>query len=675
MSATRLARLFSPQSVAIVGGRVAESVVEEMQKIGFEGDIWPVNPKRADMGGIPCFPSLDALPAAPDAAYLGIHRDASVEAIATLSAMGTGGVICHASGFAEMGNEGKTKSAALIKAAGDMPVVGPNCWGLLNLMDKAAMWPDFHGAIPVKSGVAIVNQSGNMALNYTMQKRGLDIALVVTLGNQAMIDANDCIEVFLADERIRAIGLHVEGLNDLPRFSKLAILARNMGKPIVAFKTGVSEKGAYATVSHTATLSGSDDLYDALFKRYGIARVHSIPVFLETLKMLSVIGTPSGNSLATLSCSGGEVSLVADSVANRNLSLPDLTQEHAERVKATVNEFVDVRNPLDYHTFIWAQREAMTATFGAMMSGGFDLTALILDYPRSDRSRYEEYDIAIDAWIDATRKTDAKTAIVATLPECMPEEIAIKLAQQGIVPFLGVEEALDAFAAAQVSHGETILPLASQHLQSESTRTLDEAESKSLLAEFGLPIANGKVVPADEAVNIAGKITFPVVVKVTGIAHKTESDGIRLNLRNVDQLKQAVSELSAISDRLLVEEMTQDAICELIIGVHRDPQFGLALVIGAGGVLTELIADSTSLLLPTQRAEIDRALASLKVNRLLTGFRGKHADRDAVIHVIEQVAEFANTFHDTLHELDINPLIVSQQGKGVTIVDAFIRKS
>jgi len=334
------------------------------------------------------------------------------------------------------------------------------------------------------------------------------------------------------DDRIHAIGLHVEGLNNIERFSRLAIQAREIGKPIVAFKTGASEKGAYATVSHTATLSGADALYGALFKRYGIARVHSIPVFLETLKLLSISGSPKGNKIATLSCSGGETSLVADSVANRNLQLPDLTPEHAERVRATVNEFVDVRNPLDYHTFIWAQRKAMATTFSAMMSGDFDLTALILDYPRTDRSRYAEYDIAIDAWIDAAKLHNKRTAIIATLPECMPEDVALKLARNNIIPFLGVEEALDAFEATHIDARNTQLPLDATSSWPEDPQTLDEATSKALLAKVGLSVPASIVVDAKDAAAASEKIGFPVALKVTGIAHKSESGGVRLNLHN-----------------------------------------------------------------------------------------------------------------------------------------------
>ncbi|MEM7193945.1 MAG: acetate--CoA ligase family protein [Pseudomonadota bacterium] len=670
MSASRLQRLFSPQSVAVLGGRVADSVVAEMQKLGFGGDIWPVNPNRADMAGIPCFKTLDDLPGVPDAVYLGIPGGAVVEVVEQLAKIGAGGVICHASGFSEVGDEGKARSKALIKAAGDMPVVGPNCWGVLNLMNRAAMWPDFHGAVPVESGVAIVNQSGNMAINYTMQQRGLSMAMLVTLGNQLMIDSNDCLEAFLDDERITAIGLHIEGINDLERFSKLAIRASELGKPIVALKTGSSEKGAHATVSHTATLAGSDKLYDALFKRHGIARVYSVPAFIETLKLMSIVGIPSGNRISTLSCSGGEASLLADRVEPRNLEFPDLTPEHTERVQATLNEYVDVTNPLDYHTFIWGDQPAMTATFGTMMEGGFDITALILDFPREDRSRVVEYHMAVDSWIDATKANNATTAIVATFPECMPENVALKLVSNGIVPFSGVEEFLDAFEAAQSTRNCSKQPIVISQGWPDNPTTLDEATSKKMLEEYGLTVAKSKLTTPYNAGADADELGYPVVMKATGIAHKTEAGGVKLNLRTKGDVHGAAVQLSKLSNELLIEQMIPTPTCELIVGVNRDPQFGLALIVGAGGILTELLQDSAPILLPTSRNQIDAALKSLKVDKLLQGYRGKTANREAVIDAIENVARFARDHASTLLELDINPIMVSDQA---TVADALIR--
>lgn len=254
MTRHSLTRLLSPKTVAVIGGRVAESVIFEMDKLGYDGDVWPVNPARENMAGRQCFASVADLPGPPDCAYVAVSRHATIETLAALAGIGTGGAISHASGFSEVGEDGAQMTRDLIEAAGDMPVLGPNCWGVLNLFDKAALWPDFHGAEPAERGVAIVNQSGNMAINYTMQRRGLPLGMVVTLGNQVMLDANDCLEAFLEDDRITAIGLHIEGLNDLARFSDLAIKAQERGKPIVALKTGASAKAARAAISHTATM-------------------------------------------------------------------------------------------------------------------------------------------------------------------------------------------------------------------------------------------------------------------------------------------------------------------------------------------------------------------------------------------------------------------------------------
>ena len=671
-----LNRLFSPKSIAVIGGRIAESVVVELNKIGFTGEIWPVNPGRAEMDGIACFKAITDLPGIPDATYIAVPREATVEIVATLSALGAGGAICHASGFSEHGETGQALSAKLLEAAGDMPVLGPNCWGVLNLIDNVALWPDFHGAIPVKSGVAIVSQSGNMAINFTMQKRGLPIAYVVDLGNQAMIDANDCIEAFLADTRVSAIGVHVEGLKDVARFSTLALRAHEMKVPLVALKSGVSEKGARATMSHTSTLAGPDALYDALFARCGVARARSVPGFLETLKLLSLGGPLCGNEIASLSCSGGEAALIADRVEHRGLTFPDLTPVHAEKVQATLNEFVNITNPLDYHTFIWGNFEAMEATYGAMMEGGFDLTAIVFDYPREDRSKTDAYDLALDAWAAAAKRTTARTAVVATLPECMPEHVATRLYDQGIAPLLGLEEALDAMDAASRINANSSQALKPAGSLPQDTTTLDEWQSKQLLAAAGLPVPISRQVSPSEAADAADAIGYPVALKAigNGLEHKTEAGGVVLNLQTREDAARESTRLGGLSDTLLVEEMIDDTVAELIVGIDRDDQFGPYMVIGAGGVLVEILQDSATLLLPASRTEIESALRGLKMFPVLEGYRGKPAgDLTATISAIETIAAFAVDHWDDIAELDVNPLLVRPAGKGVAVADALIR--
>ena len=319
--ARRLKRFLRPKSIAVVGGKEAGRVIRQCELLGFPGDIWPVNPNRAELNGRTCYAALENLPSAPDAVFVAVPRDRTIEAVKTLRAMNAGGAVCYASGFSEIGGDGPAFQADLVAAAGDMPIVGPNCYGCINALDRMALWPDNHGLRPLDHGAAIITQSGNMGINFTMSRRGLPLGCLLSLGNQAQVKVSDCLEALLDDDRVRAIGLHIEGVDDVARFSKAARRALQKGVPLVAFKSGRSEKGAKATVSHTSTLAGSDELYDAMFERYGIARVHSISAFLETLKLLCILGPLSGNTIASLSCSGGEASMMADRADGTGLVL------------------------------------------------------------------------------------------------------------------------------------------------------------------------------------------------------------------------------------------------------------------------------------------------------------------------------------------------------------------
>lgn len=675
--APSLTRLLNPRSVAVIGGRIAESVALELKKVGFDGDIWPVNPKRESMAGLQCFASLDELPGSPDATYIGLAREAAVDAVQALRDMGAGGAIVHAAGFSEVGEDGGKLSDALVEAAGQMPVVGPNCWGVLNMTACAALWPDYHGLELVERGVAILAQSGNMAINFTMQARALPIAMVITVGNQTVTSINDLLDHLIGDERITAIGIHTEGLPDICRFSELACRAHEAGKPIVALKTGASEKGARATVSHTATLAGRDDLYDGLFARCGVARVRSVPAFLETLKLVSTGGPLPTGRITSLSCSGGEASLMADSAARRpHLTLPDLSEAETEAVRATLNEYVDVTNPLDYHTFIWADFDRMRATYAAMMQVEADIHCLVFDIPRADRADTAQYDVALDAWIAAAADTAARAAAIATMGECLPEATAHRLINAGIVPFFGVDEALDALnAAAMIGNCATPKPILSSRATNGTPVALSEADAKALLSSHGLRIPASVTCGIAQAGETAERIGFPVVVKASSaaLAHKTEAGGVALNITTAQDAQRAADAMSGICSEVLVEQMITGTVAELIIGVTRDPQFGLALVIGAGGILTELVADSTVVLLPATRDDIKAALHALKVFRLIEGYRGKAGDAEATLDAIEAVVRFALAHDSTLEELDINPLMVLEKEKGAIAADALVR--
>jgi acyl-CoA synthetase (NDP forming) len=669
-----LARLVFPKSIAFIGGKECAIAIRRCRELAFPGKMFAVHPTREEIEGIRTVKSVNEIPGAVDAAFIAVKREPTVEVVNQLSSKACGGAVIYASGFAETGESALQDK--LLAAAGDMPLMGPNCYGFVNGLARAALWPDEHGIKPLDRGIAIISQSGNIACNMTFTRRALPLAAVFTIGNQVSVDMAKMVDFLSADQRITAIGLHIEGLPDVAAFAAACERARQRKKPVVILKTGRSEQGAAVAMSHTSSLAGADNLYDALCIRYGIARVHTITAFVETLKFLHG-GALSDARIVSLSCSGGEAALTADMAMGRGVSLPDFNSGTAARVRATLNEYVSVTNPLDYHTFIWNQPEKMEATFGAVLSGGYDVGMLILDSPAPPLDNAAWY-VAARAFAKGAAANRARAAVVATLPECVPLDLAQELLAQRVTPLFGLDDALTAFEqAAHVGRTQqrfVAAPmLAPVPLKEGTSRLLPEIEAKSLLATFGLKVPQGQLCRSPDAVKAALAIGFPVTLKVSSdkIAHKSEAGGVILNVNAPDEVAAAADKLARISDTLLVERMVRGAVAELIIGVKRDPQFGLALVVGAGGVMAELLQDTAVLLLPTYREEIETALKSLKAWKLIEGFRGRSGDAAAVIRAVEAVAAFASSYSNRLEELDVNPLLVLP-GDAVA-VDALIR--
>lgn len=680
-----LARLLNPSSIAVFGGSWAAAVIRQTRKMGFAGDIWPVHPTKETIEGLPAFRSVGDLPRAPDAAFVGVNRAMTPAIVRALAETGAGGAVCFASGFREAGlddADGERLQEELVAAAGGMPILGPNCYGLLNYCDGVALWPDQHGGVRLAQGAlgaAIVTQSSNIAINLTMQARGLPLAFVVTAGNQAQTGLSDLAIGLLEDERVSVLGLHIEGFDSVSGFERLAARARELGKPIVALKVGRSEQARSATISHTASLAGSDSASDAFLKRLGIGRVHSIPALLETLKLLHVAGPLPGNTLSSLSCSGGEASIMADAAEGRGVVFRPLAPDHRAAVKATLGPLVAVANPLDYHTFIWNDEQAMTATFSAFIAGGFDLNFLVLDFPRTDRCDDTDWRATVRAFQAALNANMARGAVLATMPENMAEHWASEIMALGIVPMQGIAEAIEAAeAAASIGlawDNPPAGPVAGAcSAGNAAATTLDEAEAKARLAAAGLPVPPGKrCMDAAQAVLAARKLGFPVAVKALGLAHKSEAGAVRLNLGTGEAVRTAAEALGAMGTGLHVERMVEGGVAELIVGVTRDPVFGPVLTVGSGGVLVELIADSRTLLLPASRDEIANALRSLKLFPLLDGYRGRpKADFAAAVDTMLGIAAFAADNAGRIVEMDINPLIVCADGHGAWIADALI---
>ncbi|TYC53005.1 acetate--CoA ligase family protein [Rhodobacterales bacterium] len=668
-----LERLLRPKTIAVAGGGAwCTNVLRECRKFGFKGDLWAVHPTRQEVAGCTAYPSVRDLPGVPDAVFIGVNRHATVEIVRDLAAMDAGGAVCFASGFreaiAELADGGELQDA-LVEAAGAMPVLGPNCYGFINAASGAALWPDQHGLRPVERGVAIISQSSNIALNMTMQTRGLPIACLMTAGNQAQSGLSAMGEALLADERITAIGLHVEGIDDLEAFERFALAARRCGKPVAVLKVGKSEQAQAATISHTASLAGSSAGAEALFKRLGIAQVHSLPTLLETLKILHLTGGIKDTRLASMSCSGGEASLIADTAHGTGISFPALTERQKTDLGEVLGAKVALANPLDYHTYIWGDGDATTRVFTHMMEGDASLGLVILDFPRSDCCDPGDWLDVISAVEAAGAASGKQMAVLSSLGETLPESVAIDLMARGILPLCGFQEAIDAITAAASVSGPVPVARILRKTAALNPVTLSEHASKAALEEFGLRIPKSRTAATpDEAEDAATEIGFPVVLKGTGLAHKSEAGAVALGLKSCEEVRVAAEAMTTAG--YLVEEMVSDAAAELLIGAVRDPAHGFILTLAAGGVLTELLADRVSLLVPATRDEVATALSQLRIARLLDGYRGKPACAiepivDAVMAVQAYVTETA------VEEVEINPLLC---GSNFAIAaDALIR--
>ncbi len=685
----RLLRSLNPASVAVVGGREAERVVRQCRKLGFDGPIWPVNPRREILAELPCYAALADLPGAPDATFIAVPADASIEIVHQLAQSDAGGAVCYASGFRESGRLGAARQARLLAAAQAMPVLGPNCYGYINALCGAALWPDQHGLVRRSSGVAIISASGNIGLNLTLQQRSVPIAQLITVGNQAVVGVEACLAVALETPGITAVGLHIEGLSDLPRFIQAAERARQRGIAIVVLKSGRTATGARITFSHTATLAGPPQLYDALFERLNIAQVFDLEVFLEALKLLSISGALPGNRIASISCSGGEASLMADLSAAAALQFPPLAEAHKQQVQATLSAEVNVDNPLDYHTFIWGDEARLRRMFTAMLQGDFDLTVLVLDFPAVNQCDITAWQQALRAFITAAQQTGARAAVLASLSENMPAAERETLANCGVAPLLGMRQALAAIAAAsrvglgwRAGGDAPLLPRAgSGALCSTAVGAavsgLDEAAAKAWLRRAGLDIPPSRVAASvEQAVAAARELGFPVAVKVLSdrLSHKTDVGGVALGLADAPSLAAATGDILRLAGRVLVEQMVDNPVVELLVGVNCDALFGHYLIIGAGGIGVELARDHQIVLLPASREMIYAALDKLALAPMLNGYRGREkADKAAVVDAVMRVIELVNTTADRLVELEINPLMVQPEGGKAIAADALIR--
>lgn len=682
----QLDRLIAPNSIAIVGAspRAGSFGLRTLENLAnFKGAVWPVNGKYPTIGAHQCFPSLAALPGKPDLVALVVPREGVEAALAEAAAAGAGGVVVYASGYGEMArDEGAAAQQRLsdIARAARMPMLGPNCMGLVNheLGVGVSFIPEY-SKMPRRVGpIAFVSQSG--ALGYCLAQaaeRGLGYRYFFSVGNSCDVDVADLIGAMAEDPGVRAIACLFEGVPDARRLLEAGERARTAGKPVIVYKLGISEDGAAAARSHTGSMAGSAEAFRALFERAGFVTVDEYEALVEYAKFFAAAGkpasTPPARGVAVVSGSGGAGVIAADMAARHGVPMPQPADTTIGVLRSVVPEFGAARNPCDPTGQVLSVPESYNKCCQAL-----------LDDP--------QYGVLLCAMSVASRETGPKRSTdIAALARSQPKPIAIAWVSEWLQGpgseayeaddrvgfFRSMDRCYAAIAAWQRWHDnksneEVRLSNRMSFSFSPEKKILGEREAKAILAKYGIGSAPERQAKnADEAVKAAAVIGYPVVLKADGdIEHKTEAGAVKLDLRDEAALRAACAAMTAAKNGFLVQAMVTGGV-ELVVGIKRDPQCGPVLLVGLGGVLVEILRDTVLALAPVGKLEARRMLERLKGYKLLQGYRGAPAaNLDAVCDAIARISEFSADHADQIEEIDVNPLLARPDG--AVALDALI---
>ncbi|MCP1200574.1 acetate--CoA ligase family protein [Notoacmeibacter sp. MSK16QG-6] len=679
--------LWNPESVAVVGAsadpkKTGGRPVEYLIRHGFEGDIWPINPRVDEIAGRPCFATVADLPAAPDVAIVLLGVERAEAAVRDLAAKGCKLAIVLASGYGEAGEEGRRRQEALRDAAGKMRLLGPNTIGAMDLSRGIVL--SASGALEdediPKGGVSVASQSGGIlgALLSRGAARGIGFCKLASTGNEADLDIADLIEFYADDEATTVIAAYIEGIRSVEKFRKAASAARDAGKPLVVYKVGRSESGARAAVSHTGAMAGEDRAYDALFRQVGALRAETFGDLLDLPAMLTGRRRMKGNRVAVLTSTGGAGSLVADNCGMVGLDVPTIDMATGRTLAGLLGQDAPMTaNPVDV-TLAGVEPAIMTAATKALLASD-EIDGVVVVVGSSALARP---DVAVDA-IRAGAAASDKPLIAYVSPHA-PHILAL-LNRDGIPAFAAPETCATVLKAA-IPMPQIAAPLkvgsAPEVAGDLPSGALNEAEARDLFEAFGLFGAESRVVKTPEdATAAADDLGGSIVLKVLSrdIAHKSDVGGVRVGLVP-HQVGAALTEMEkslaaqglADPEGYLVQAMVRGGM-EMILGLRRDPQLGLLILLGAGGVQAELAGDSTLRLLPLREGDARNMVDELRVKQLLKGYRGKPAhDIDALVDAVEALACMGEVLGKQLEEAEINPLFVLSEGQGVIAADALV---
>ena len=699
-------KMLNPQSIAVVGatermqygGRFLRAAMQSAER-GVR--VYPVNPRYGELMGMKCYASVSDLPEAPDAVGIIVPYHRVIPVLRESAERGAGSAIVISAGFSERGiaerQDLQAELGAVARETG-VRVSGPNCLGLANVKDDiwACSSSRLEGVQLKSGGIGLVCQSGASAFGPFLSRaaeRGIGYSYIVSTGNEADLDAADFVRYLLDDEDTKAIAMFVEGFRDARKFLAAAKLASERGKPIVAVKIGRSELGTRAARSHTAALTGADEVYDAAFEQHGVIRVHDWDKLLETAQLLADGGgVPSRErGVALVSHSGGVCSLTADNLGAAGIALPPLSAPARAAINDILAGFGWAANPADITGH--ASRETLTPIMERMIAEP-EVGALVVASSGSEeqarrvidvRDRHEKRVIFLQTGAEMGASTGIETLRAAGVPVfASPENLASALRDLHVYHDRRERRAASGFASPA--------PMtAAQHAALNSLRAangaaLSEYDAKRLISAWGIQSPPGRIARSpDEAALAAREIGYPVALKANSadILHKTESGALALGLQDETAVRDAYRKvMSAIaeyaptaqSDGALVEKMVAGGV-ETIIGISYDAQLGPAILYGMGGIFAEIARDVALRICPITEPEAREMIAAVRASRLLNGFRGTPpADSDALASTLTALSQMALHLEGEIAELDINPLTVLPKGRGVLALDCLVVK-
>jgi acetyltransferase len=700
--------LLRPGSVAIVGDSPGNTrggfVHHRLVSTGYDGGIYPINPKYAHVRGLKAYASLLDVPAPIEFVAVAVNATHAVRIMRECVQKQVRAVLYVASGFAEAGAEGKRiqDEVRTLALEHDIAVCGPNCYGIANIYGKFNAYSG-ELAEPLQPGpVALVFQSGALTHGVTDPAvlRGAGYSYIITSGNEAVTELADYLDALADDPNTRVICCFVEGFRDPGHFASAARKAAERGKRIVALKVGRSELAKRATLAHTGAVAGEDRVYDALFRQLGIVRVHDLDEMIESAELLSRYPDLPSGQVALASVSGGGSGIMADVAEDLGMNLQSFEPDTAASLRQVLPGFATVNNPLDLTGAVGEDPSILERSLDVLgRDPQIALVAFGLNTPigGSEEGR-KFYRMLTRSVANASRRSDHAHMIFSMSSGAFDQEI-VTLAREAGLPLLqGIRESLAAIvramrasaAAGRRHDAEALLstpdPVVAGLLAQARTEVLTERESKVVLAAAGIPVTRERLATsAEEAVSLAEEIGYPVALKIESpdIAHKTDAGCVRLHLYTPSAVLDAYHEILANAVRrhpngsvngLLVQEMVEGGI-ETLVGVTNHEGFGPAVIFGLGGVLVEALHDVSIRMAPLSEADAREMVLEIRAARVLQGFRGSpQADVDALVRTLVGLSQMAWWLRDSIREVDINPLRVFPAGQGVKCLDALIVK-